>query len=79
MVFGHLKKRVNEWIYFYYFGTYKVDVWNDFNIYFFISKEEDFVVFLICIFFESIMYKYGEKSLECRRKRVNTKTEKKQR
>ena len=34
-------------------------------------------MFLTCIFLELIMYKYGEKSLECRRKTVNTKTEKK--
>ena len=45
-----------------------------------LSSSRDFtqsLVFLICIFLELIMYKYGEKSLECRRKRVNTKTEKK--
>lgn len=48
-----------------------------FNLYFFISKEENFLVFPICIFLESVIYKCGEKSFARRGKRINTKTEKK--
>ena len=61
---------------FYDFGRYKVDVQNHFKVYFFISKKENFSMFSIHIFPKSIIYKYGEKSLERRRKRVNTNTEK---